>query len=189
MINEIRRLHPADDHRLFMCSYHWITDSPVWRQHTEAVFGTLDFDQYMSAAWEESRIDIGIWSDGAYNAKVALHLVAKNTYEVSLESDRSTSSDAIIAAGLSIRDQLFGQYGAESVFAWVPRWARGVQAILLAIGFRADGVTMLRGQCRGRTIEWLRFSIGRAYEQQEQTTATANAAVQQCQHLRLANTA
>lgn len=175
---EIRRLDPAYDKWRYEASYFWLENSPVWRQHTEAVFGTLDYDEYMAARWGEKRIDIGIFADNAYIAKVVLHLVAKNTYEVSLESMRTAPIDAVITAGLSIRDQLFGQYGAQVAFAWVPRWAKSVQAILCAIGFSSDGVTMLRGTCRGRVIEWQRFSIRRANEQQEQATADPAAAIQ-----------
>lgn len=174
----IRRLDPTADYRLFEWAFGWLHESPTWRQHSEAVFGTLDFDEYLAAAQDEKRIDIGIFDEDYFAAKVVLHLVAKNTYEVSLESNRATLHSLIAAAGLSIRDQLFGQYGAEAVFAWVPRWAKGVQAILRAIGFSPDHVSMLRGTCRGRTIEWLRFSIGRANEQQEQTTADSTAVVQ-----------
>lgn len=161
MMLEIRRLDPAYDKHRFEASYFWLENSPVWRQHTEAVFGTLNYGEYMAVRWAENRIDIGIFVDGGYCAKVTLHLIAKNTYEVSLESMRATSPEAIVLAGLSIRDQLFGVYGAQVAIAWVPRWAKGVQAILRAVGFNCDGVTMLRGECRGRTIEWERFSIER----------------------------
>lgn len=178
MTLEIRRLDPTNDQWLLQASYSWLNNSPTWRQHAEAVFGTLDRAEYMAAHHNERRIDIGVFAGKYYLAKITFHLVAKNIYEVSLESDRSTPPDAIILAGLSIRAQLFGQYGATAVFAWVPRWARGVQAILYAIGFRADGVIMLKGQCRGRTIEWERFSIGRVNEQQEQTAADTTTVVQ-----------
>lgn len=155
----IRRLDPTADQAFYRWSFAWLASSPAWRQHTEAVFGTLNQAEYLQTASNERRLDIGVMDGPLFVAKVALHLVAKHTYEVSLEADRNASPAAIINAGVLIRDQLFGEYGARCVFAWVPRWAKGVQRILLAIGFRNSHVTMLRGTCRGRVIEWLRFSI------------------------------
>lgn len=156
---EIRRLDPATDTALFEQSFGWLAGSPSWRQYTESVFGTLDHTEYMAARLDERRIDIGIFADDVFIAKVALHLVAKSTYEVSLEAMRTADPAIIAQAGQLIRDQLFDVYGAQSVFAWVPRWAKSVQSILTAIGFENSGVIMLRGTCRGRLIEWLRFSL------------------------------
>lgn len=155
----IRRLDPVADQALYRWAFNWLAESPIWRQYTEEVFGTLDLAEYMAARLDERRIDIGVVDGPLFIAKVALHLTARHTYEVSLEAARTANPVAIVTAGQLIRDQLFGEYGAQSVFAWVPRWARGVQSILKAIGFHDNHVTMMRGTCRGKVIEWLSFSI------------------------------
>ena len=166
----IRRLDPTTDQAFYRWAFSWLADSPLWRQHTEAVFGTLDQAEYLQAArsdrsrrpvepGSDRRLDIGVMDGPVFVAKVALHLTAKHTYEVSLEAARGVNPAAIITAGLLIRDRLFGEYHARSVFAWVPRWASGVRRVLAAIGFHNSCVSMLRGTCRGRTIEWLRFSL------------------------------
>lgn len=155
----IKRLNYTTDQALYRWAFSWLEDSPDWRRHTEAVFGTLDRSEYLQAARNDHRIDIGVVDGPLFIAKVALHLIAKHTYEVSLEAARGANTATIITAGMLIRDQLFGQYGARCVFAWVPRWAKGVQQVLLAIGFHDTYVSMLKGTCRNRVIEWLRFSI------------------------------
>lgn len=167
---DIRRLDPTNDQWLFRASYNWLVNSPTWRRHAEEVFGTLDAGEYMAASLDERRIDIGVWANDTYTAKVALHLTAKHTYEVSLEAARWTDPTTIIQAGQAIRDQLFGNYSAQLVYAWVPRWARGAKAILTSIGFLPDNVIMARGTARGRLIEWDRYSLRRSNEQQEQAT-------------------
>ena len=166
----IRRLHPAYDRQLFEHSFSWLRNSPTGRRQTEDVFGTLDREEYLAAATDERRIDIGVFADKYFFAKVTLHLTARRTYEVSLEADRNAPVEGIVLAGQLIRAQLFGLYGAQLVFAWVPRWAKGVQAILTTIGFQPTGVTMLHGTSRGRLIEWVQFTLRADDEQQEQTT-------------------
>lgn len=156
---EIRRLHPTVDLPLFEQSFEWLVTSPKWRRHVEAVFGTLNREEYLLTRWAETRIDIGVFDGPDYIAKVALHITAKHTYEVSLEARRDANPAVIIDAGCAIRDQLFGLYGAQLAYAWVPRWAKSIQAILTAIGFQDLGISMLRGVCRGRLIEWEQFSI------------------------------
>lgn len=161
----IRRLDPIADQAIYRWSYNWLVDSPRWRQQAESVFGTMELNEYLYSRLVDTRLDIGIFTDGIFVAKIALHLTAKHTYEVSLEAARGTDSAVIIAAGLAIRDQLFGEYGAECVYAWVPRWAKGVVAILTSIGFTDDCVTMARGTARGRLVEWKRYSLRKAHEQ------------------------
>jgi hypothetical protein len=165
MTLNIRRLDPVTDRAVHLWAWRWLLDSPSWRRHAEAVFGTLDREEYLAALTDERRLDIGIWDGPLFIAKVVLHLTAKHTYEVSLEADRRANPATIITAGRLIHGQLFGNYGAECVYAWMPRWARGVQTILTAIGFSADHVTMARGTARRRLIEWDRYSLRRANEQ------------------------
>ena len=166
----IRRIDPMQDGPLIEHSFSWLLNSPVWRQQTEDVFGTLDYQDYIVAHNNERRIDIAVFEGKYHRAVVTLHLVAKNTYEVSLQADRKARPDVIIAAGCLIRDQLFGLYQAQLVYAWVPRWAKGVKAILTAVGFLPDCVTMARGTARRRLIEWDRYSLRRTDVQQEQAT-------------------
>lgn len=166
----IRRIDPERDSLLIEHSFSWLLNSPTWRQQTEDVFGTLNYQDYVVAHNDERRIDIAVFEGKYHRAMVTLHLVAKNTYEVSLQADRTARANIIVAAGCLIRDQLFGIYSAQLVYAWVPRWARGVKAILTSIGFLPDNVIMARGTARGRLIEWDRYSLRRSDEQQEQAT-------------------
>lgn len=188
MTLEIGRLEPHLDRGLFWTSYHWLKSSPPWRQDTEAVFGTLDREEYMKARWADNRIDIGVFDDGAYIAKVALHLVAKNIYEVSLEAMRTADPAVIIEAGRLIRDQLFGWYGAEQAAMWILARHAGMKAIARAIGFVFTGVTMLRRTPAGRVMEWQLFTLRIDHEQQEQATddPATTAVLQRHQYVRLA---
>lgn len=192
MTLKIRRLDPVADLELFERCYSWLLDSPRWRLETEGVFGTLDRDEYLAAAHNPGRVDIGIF-DGELVAKVALHLTAKNTYEVSLEADRCANTQLIIQAGCLVRDQLFGRYGAELAYVWIPTRHSSVQRIIKAIGFQADNVTMLHGEYRGRLIEWLLFSLKASYVEQKQTATADHAGpepvLQRHQHLRLSDAA
>lgn len=190
MTLEIHRIDPARDYELFEESYRWLKTSPRWRRDTEAVFGTLDYGEYLAASHRPGRVDIGVF-DGNLVAKVALHLVAKNTYEVSLESMRTANSAVIVEAGRLIRDQLFGWYSAELAVMWILTRHTGMQRIANAIGFQPTGVSMLRRTPAGRVMEWQLFSLEANYEQQEQATDPANpeSVPQQHQYVRLANTA
>ena len=187
---ELHRIDPARDYELFEESWRWLQESPRWRRDTEAVFGTLDHGEYLAAAHHPGRVDIGVFG-GNLVAKVALHLIAKNTYEVSLEAARTAPPTVIIAAGRLIRDQLFGWYGAQHAAMWILARHTGMKAIASAIGFAFSGVTMLRRTPRGRVMEWQLFTLEANYEQQEQATdpaavaAVPESVLQRHQHLRL----
>lgn len=179
---EIRRLDPVADLALYDTAYRWLLDSPSWRQQTEAIFGTLDHDEYLAATHSEGRCDVGIFTDSGLVAIVILTLTAKHAYEVHFEAARNARPETIIEAGHMIRDQLFDTYGAQLAYTWTPSWNRTVLAIDKAIGFADDGVRMLHGTCRGRLIEWVRLSMRGSNglkETDADTTANTEPAVQQ----------
>lgn len=160
----IRRLDPAQDEFLIEHAFSWLLNSPIWRQNTEEVFGTLNYQDYLAAHHDSGRVGIAVFEGKYHRATVTLHLTAKHTYEVSLEADRATSLGVLMEAGRLIRDQLFGLYNAELVYAWVPMHAVGVRAVLTSIGFTTDRVTMLRGVTHSRLIEWELYSLRRGNE-------------------------
>lgn len=158
-----RRLDPNEDAPLFEQAYQWIEESPSWRKETEAVFGTLDHEEFMAAPHWDHRVDIGVFAP-EFTALVSLTLRAKGVYEISFGAKSGTDPKVIIAAGIEIRDQMWAQ-GMELAVTWTPRWNRTVLAIDKAIGFVSTNVTMLHGVCRGRLIEWVQLILSRsAYE-------------------------
>lgn len=157
----IRRLNAESDYPLFEAMYGWLQDSPGWRRETEAIFGTMDHEEYIAATHNPERVDIGIFEDDELIADVILTLRAKHTYEVHLEAKRGANAGAILEAGREILATMFGRYGAKFAFMWTPSWNRAVIALNSAIGFHTDNVTMLHGTCRGRLVEWVRQSYGR----------------------------
>lgn len=174
---EIRRLDPVADGHLYDLSYSWLMSSPSWRQQTEAVFGTLDYTEYMNAVHDPGRCDVGIFVEGVLTAIITLTIRAKGVYEVHLEAAPHTPPEAIMEAGLAIKAQMFGVYGAQLAYTWTPSWNRAVLAIDKAIGFEDTGVRMLHGTCRGRLIEWVELSV-RANYGKPQTDANADAATE-----------
>lgn len=155
---EVRRLRPATDEYLFLEAFRWLDDSPPWRRETEAVFGTLDREEFLAATYSPTRIDVGVFDDRVLTALVSLSLAAHRTYEVHFEAARGANPAAVIEAGISIRDQMF-RYGCHTAFTWTVHWNRPVLAINKALGFRPSGVTMHHGSCQGRLIQWVQYSI------------------------------
>lgn len=158
----LRRLDPTADLALFAETWQWLEESPPWRKETEAIFGTVDHDEYFAALRNPERIDIGVF-DGPLTALVTLALRGRNIYEVHFEAKRGTRAESVIWAGWEIGEQMFSDYGMEMAYTWTPRWNRRVLAINKAIGFQPDNVTMLHGTCRGRLVEWVRYSIRKPY--------------------------
>lgn len=155
----IRRLNPITDDSLFMQVYGWLEDSPRWRQESEGVWGSTAPDEWLAATHDPTRIDIGVWDAGELVGDIVLVLRAVGVYEAHLHARRGTKAEVIVEAVETAAAQLFGEYGAESVFAWVPTFNRAMRRIIKAIGFRADGITMWRGTCRGRLVEWTKFTM------------------------------
>lgn len=170
MSRDICTLDPDEDGELFDEAFSWLATSPPWRRATEAVFGTLDLDEYLAAAHSPGRVDIGVFDGGELVALVTFTIRAKGVYEVHLEAKPGASAELVTTAGCLIRDQIFGKYGAQMVFAWVPKCNRPVRAVLKAIGFSASHVTMRHGIYRDRVIEWEQLSIGVVNGQQEAGT-------------------
>lgn len=158
MTLEIRRLDPTADHVLFEQSYQWLIDGPQWRRECEAVFGTLDRTKWLAQTYTQGRFDIGIFIDQHFAASVGLIVRGTSIYEVHFDAERGTPLEAVIDAGISIRDQMF-DYGMQWCYTWIPHWNRPVLAVNKAIGFHPDNVSMLHGTCRGRLIEWVRYSL------------------------------
>lgn len=158
MTLSIRRLDPITDQLLFEQSYSWLMDGPEWRRESETVFGTLDHTEWLAQTHSPGRIDIGIFMDGVFTADTILTIRGHNIYEVHFDAKRGTPLEVVTEAGISIRDQMFA-YGMEWCYTWTPHWNRAVLAINKAIGFRPDNVSMLHGTCRGRLIEWVRYSL------------------------------
>lgn len=156
MTYSLRRLDPATDSALFAETYRWLMEGPEWRRETEEVFGTLNEAEFLRGPFAPGRCDIGIWDDTKFIANVVLTLRAQNVYEVHFDARRGANSKVVIAAGLDIRNRMFGVYGAQYAYTWTPHWNRGVLQINKALEFLPDNVTMLRGTCRGRVIEWVR---------------------------------
>lgn len=159
----IRRLDPIADEPLFHIAFGWLEDSPSWRQETEAVFGTLDREQYLVNTIDDHRIDIGVFHGPEFIADVILTLRGKHTYEVHFEAAPDADPDAVITAGQWIRDQMLN-YGAQMFYTWTPKWNRSVLRINKALGFKPSTVTMLRGLCRGKLVEWVQYSLVRPVE-------------------------
>lgn len=166
MTLEIRRLDPNADRLLYEQMFLWLHASPLWRQDTETVFGTLDLTEYMAATHDSTRIDVGVFEDGRLIADVIFTMRAKGVFEVHLEAARGADITAIVTAGRLIRDQIFAQ-GAQVVYAWVPRRNLAVIRILQAIGFSHTYVSMLRTTPGGRVTEWAKLNIEVGYGQQE----------------------
>lgn len=156
----VRRLRVPDDLPLFEIAYSWLESSPQWRQDSEGVWNALDRDSYLAALNATDRIDIGVFVADALVAIVTLTLRAPHTYEVHFEAARGAPVDAVIEAGISIREQML-IYGAASFFTWTPRWNRAVLAINRAIGFLPQHVSMWRGTTGGRPIEWVLYALTR----------------------------
>ena len=157
----IRRLNPIADITLFNQSYSWLEQSPRWRRETEAVFGTLDYHEYIAALANPERCDIGIFECDTFTALVTLTLRAPAIYEVHFEARRGASPRAVVQAGWEIRDQMFDYYDMQVAFTWTPHWNRRVLAINKAIGFSPDNVSMFRGVARNQPIEWVRYSLSK----------------------------
>lgn len=141
----IRRLSPDTDGRLFDEVQRWLDESPSWRRTDDPGDPT-----------DPCRIDIGVFVDNCFAADVALVLRSPGVYEVYLDAKRGTSLDVLVEAGRTIRDQMF-DYGMQTAFVWVPRQHRTVKAVIKAIGFRPDYVSMLHGN--GQLVERERYSL------------------------------
>lgn len=157
----IRRLHPRTDHQLFEQMYGWLLSAPHWRRDTEAVFGTLDREEYLLAAYSPNRIDIGVFDHGELCADIILTLQGSGIYEAHLEARRGAPLDLLAVCISQVRDQMFAEYGAQMFFTWQPVRNRTVIAMQKSVGFHADHVNMLRGVSHGKAIEWTRLSLRR----------------------------
>lgn len=156
----IRRLDPTADEALFHLAFGWLEDSPSWRRETEAVFGTLNREEYLQATLAPHRIDIGVFRGPEFIALVTLTMNAVNIYEVHFEAAPDADPKLIIQVGQSIRDQMW-EYDARLFYTFTPHWNRGVLAINKALGFKPTGVIMAKGTCRGRLIDWLQYELRR----------------------------
>lgn len=156
---DLRRLDPIADEPLFHIAFGWLEDSPRWRQEAEAVFGTLDREQYLAAATDSHRLDVGVFDGPEFIANIVLVLRAKGVYEAHLEAAPTAPATLVVQAAQMVANQLFVDYGAAAIYCWVPKCNRSVAKLNKAIGFQPDGVIMARGTVRGKLVDWHRYSM------------------------------
>lgn len=169
-MTDIRRLDPITDEALYHIAFGWLEDAPNWRQETEAVFGTMDREQYLANTLDTHRVDIGVFDGPEFVAVIVLVLRAKNVYEGHFESKPDIDRITVVHAAQMVAHQMFANYGAQAIYCWTPTFNRPVIAINKAIGFHADRVNMLRGTVRGRLVDWQRWSMRNSYGRTQDQT-------------------
>lgn len=157
----LRRLDPIADEPLLHIAFGWLEDAPRWRQESEAIFGTLDREQYLQNAVSPYRVDVGVFDGPEFVADIILYLRAKGVYEAHLEAKPDAIPELVADAARMVAAQLFTNYGAVLIYTWVPHFNRPVHKLNKAIGFGCDNVNMLRGTVRGRLVDWQRYSMRR----------------------------
>lgn len=147
----LRRLDPVADEALFVQTHEWLDKAPRWRLESEEPWQRED---WLAAAYDPTRIDVGVFDNDVLVADIRLDLRAVGLYEVHLEAAATTKAALVVEAGREVARWMFGNYGAQQVFAWIPRFNRPAATIIKAIGFNATGLMMWRGISHGKLIEW-----------------------------------
>lgn len=166
---ELRRLDPLEEMSLYAQAFEWGQMSPRWLREANGAFGTTDFCEFVLCALADDQIDIGVFEYGRLVGLISLVLRAPGVFEVYLRARRGTKVETLAVAARSVRDGLFmdGRLRVGEIFAFVASFNAPVLEVCRGCGLSADGVTVLRGESRGRVIEWLRVSTNRERWEQE----------------------
>lgn len=154
----LRALKP-EDKGLLREAFEWARNSPQWFRDMDAVYPFKDFDEYYEAACGPLQIDYAVFDNDLIGI-FTIAQVSTGIFNVHVEAKRGASLRVLTEAACVIRDKLF-EAGVVELFGWVARVNRGVMRLGLMCGFKPDGVTMFKGQYKGRVIEWKRLSCSR----------------------------
>lgn len=135
-------LHPDRDEALYREAWSW-------REFYPRLVRTWDmvktFDQWFGMM--QRRVSIGMFNP-ELSALITLEPMGSDVYEVHVDCDRGVNRTDLLTALLSIRKQLFEEWGAAEVFAGVIARNRGIVSIARLCGFTPDGIEQQVGKLR-----------------------------------------
>lgn len=127
---------------------------PEWfRQSTEVWQQTEDdFLGFCRRCWKILEI----------NKQALLYIETQdNTANIHFSLKRGVKPESLISELEKIRTDIFKEF--PIITGWVNKRNRGLKAICRALGLEHYGVTMIRGECRGKVIEWEAFTAFREF--------------------------
>lgn len=187
-----RRLDPDRDVERFRRAYGWDRDAPRWYSEMDAVFGDYAFDEYVAKAREVTQVNIGLFEGEEMFAMITTNLVAMTTtpapsgvYDLHLAAARHAGAEKIVRAFISIRRQMFEDLNALALYGWVASVNRPLMRLSRRLGFKPDGMLMLKGSVREGVIRWRRVTYTREDYGQEKADHDAVEHQPIPEHLRL----
>jgi len=156
----IRRLDPIQDRNHFVDAHLWVVNSPRWFKESDRVFGPPTFEDFIESAKEESRATFGVF-DGELIALVMFILRAKGRMEVDFMARPRCNAGTVVTHCLALRDRAFEDLGTQELFVWVAKKNLPTRRLCGTLGFREDGLRLIKGMYRGRVIEWRRMNMTR----------------------------
>jgi hypothetical protein len=162
---EVRPLRPLEDLSLLAAVYGWARGAPGWLRESQGVWGREGFGPFALAHLEE-RTTFGLFGGGRMFAAVTLDAWGAGLYECHLSARKGADAGDVTGCAVELRNRLFAA-GARELFAWVDARNRGARDVLTACDFRDAGLVMLKGERRGRLIEWRLMVTNNAQQQAE----------------------
>ena len=154
----IRRIDPDEDRGCFVDAWIWETEAAPWYKAASRVFGPPTLENWIEASREDTRATFGVFDPDLISI-IILTLRAKGRLEVDILAKPRCSAWAVAEAAISLRDAVFADLGASEIYCWVAKKNVPTRRLCATIGFHDTGLRLLRGQYRGRVVEWHRLVI------------------------------
>lgn len=149
---EVRPLRPGDDLSLLALVYGWARGGRAWLRESQGVWGREGFGPF-ALAHSKDRVTFGLFRGGRMFAAITLVACGPGLYECHLSARKGADASAVTGCAVELKARLFAA-GARELFAWVDARNAGTRRVLADCGFRDAGLVMLKGERRGRLVEW-----------------------------------
>lgn len=170
---EVRPLHPPGDLSLLAAVYGWARGAPGWLRESQGVWGREGFGPFALAHLKD-QVTFGLFKEGRMFAAVTLVACGPGLYECHLSARRGADASEVTGCAVELRGRVFAA-GARELFAWVDSKNSGVRHVLEACGFRDAGLVMLKGERRGRLVEWRLMVTSDAESEAEDSSNSVSA--------------
>jgi len=154
-----RRINPQTEKYLFAQAWLWAADYPGWFQQIDAI-DRPSFEGWHEIACKPTTLTWGIWKEDRLRALIQFTESEPGYFEAHFDSDGSLERDELADAIFSAGWEIF-LAGAQMIFAWVAKQHRACQQICNSCQLFWDGARQLRGQLKGKPVEWLRLTLPR----------------------------
>ena len=151
----LRVLHPVYDLKLFRQAWKWMESKPDWFKESMATWKMTE-KEYFQNIHRPSQVDLGVFHHSKFVGLITFDEISPRVVEAHLDCEENTDSQIIVKA-IQLATQHAFDSGVLIGVVWVQSFNRPILKIYEQVGFYPTNISIFRGKCKKRVVEWKQF--------------------------------